>query len=246
MLTVIALLTVFLVWNISFYWVLFPVFLWLVLIVVGSFHVRWNYFLPMLHRNAEKVNSIAISFDDGPHPEFTPKVLQLLKQHQAQATFFCIGEKMLDYPDLAQQIIAEGHCIGNHTYSHDRTIGFWTKVKVERDLEKALVAGQVVLGKKMRLFRPAFGVTNPNIAKATQQLQLQTIGWSHRTYDTTKRSKERIVSRLEKRIRAGDIVLLHDTSEKSVAVLEQLLLMIKKKNWKAVTVSQLLDIKAYD
>jgi len=98
----------------------------------------------------------------------------------------------------------------------------------------------------MNLYRPAFAVTNPRIEKAIKALQLVSIGWNVRSLDTTPRSEAMILRRITSKIAKGDIVLLHDTSDKTVAVLEQLLLFLDKKNLQSVPVDQLLNIKAYD
>ena len=100
-------------------------------------------------------------------------------------------------------------------------------------------------GKRMRLYRPAFGVTNPAIEHAVHKLQLKSIGWSIRSLDTTSRSKKKILSRMTSTVAKGDIILLHDTSDKTVAVLEQLLLFLDQQNLRSVTVDRLLQIEAY-
>ncbi len=97
----------------------------------------------------------------------------------------------------------------------------------------------------MNLYRPAFGVTNPNIKRAVKATGMQTIGWSIRSLDTTKRSEASVLKRITKNISKGDIILLHDTSAKTIAVLEQLLLFLQKENLQSVTVDQLLKFDAY-
>jgi len=89
---------------------------WFLITLCGSFFIRWNYHLTSLHSNKnDSKNQIAITFDDGPHSEFTPKVLDLLKKHNAKATFFCIGQQVEKYPEIIRRILTEGHVIGNHT-----------------------------------------------------------------------------------------------------------------------------------
>jgi len=99
--------------------------------------------------------------------------------------------------------------------------------------------------KKIKFFRPAFGVTNPRIAKAVKQLDLKTFGWSIRSLDTTKDTKEKVLSRITSKVKKGDVILLHDTSEKSVEVLDQLLKYLEKQQLKSVTLDQLFNEKAY-
>ena len=117
--------------------------------------------------------------------------------------------------------------------------------EVISDLTKTNKIIENLQGLKMNLYRPAFGVTNPRISKAVKTLKLETIGWCVRSLDTTKDSKEIIYSRIIRKIQKGDIVLLHDTSKKTVEVLEQLLIFLDKNKWKSISVDQLLNIKAY-
>src|SRR5690606_35805009 len=115
----------------------------------------------------------AITFDDGPHPEFTPKVLNLLKKYDAKATFFCIGKHIELYPDIFKSIVEAGHTIGNHTYSHANDFGFFSVEKVISELQQTNAIIKQQIGLDARLYRPAFGVTNPRIKKALKTMKLQ-------------------------------------------------------------------------
>ncbi len=234
------------IFSISFLWFILLEVIWLILTAIGSFHIRWDYFLKAKHHNYQiNENVIAITFDDGIHPEFTPKVLKLLNQYNAKATFFLIGKKLEGQQEILKNIILQGHTIGNHTYSHSNNIGFLKTNEVISDLKKTQTIVEGLVGLKMNLFRPAFGVTNPRIAKAVQSLQLIAIGWSIRSLDTTKISKEKILNKITKDIKKGDVVLLHDTSQKTLEVLEQLLVFLENRKLKSITVDQLHKLKAY-
>jgi len=100
-------------------------------------------------------------------------------------------------------------------------------------------------GKDMQLYRPAFAVTNPMIERAVKQVKVHSIGWNVRSLDTTSRSKKMILKRIVQKLAKGDVILLHDTSQKSIEVLEQLLLFLEEKNLESVTLEQLLEIEAY-
>ncbi|WP_252735737.1 polysaccharide deacetylase family protein [Zobellia sp. B3R18] len=226
--------------------ILLLLFVWFAITVFGSFFIQWNYHLYALHSNKALHNNwVSITFDDGPNREFTPKVLDLLEKYNAKATFFCIGEQVEKHPEILKKIIAQGHTIGNHTYSHANTFGFFSLDKVMNELTRTKKAVHTLTGKEMTLYRPAFGVTNPQIAKAVNQLNIQAIGWNVRSLDTTSRSEKTILERITKKVSKGDIILLHDTSEKTIRVLEQLLLFLREKNLSSVTVDRLLEIEAY-
>ncbi len=219
---------------------------WFFITAFGSFFVRWNYHLKSLHCNKNAAeNWVSITFDDGPNSQFTPKVLTILKEHSAKATFFCIGRQIENHPDVLKQILAEGHSIGNHTYSHSKTFGFFGLEKVKDELRKTKSIVQNLTGLQMNLYRPAFGVTNPQIEKAVKSLGLQSIGWNVRSLDTTARSENKVLDRVVSKVSKGDIILLHDTSEKSIAILERLLVFLREENLQSVTVERLLKIEAY-
>lgn len=220
--------------------------IWLVFTAAGSFWIQLNYhFHSFNHHYPISRREVSITFDDGPHPEITPKILEILEKHQARATFFVIGKRAEENPDLVLQILKKGHSIGNHSYSHSRLTGFFSPGKMKREIEKADSVLQKITGKKMKMYRPPFGVTNPNIKKALLQTSHNPIGWSRRSLDTTPLSAEKIFRRITKNLRKGDIILLHDQNLKALAVLERLLLFLKTQNLQPVSVDRLLEIEAY-
>lgn len=218
---------------------------WLILTVWASFDMRMNYFVKT-HSSNKKVNRnvIALTFDDGP-TEITPEILNLLEKFNQKATFFCIGKQVEKYPEIAKRLVNEGHTIANHTWSHTNKMGFLP----EKDVVNEIVSNQKTIkkatGKECHLFRPPFGVTNPNIAKACNKLNLLVIGWNIRSLDTVISSKTKILNRIIPRIKKGSVILLHDTSQKTADVLEQLLIDLKEKEFQSVPVDELLQIKAY-
>lgn len=222
------------------------VFIWFVITAIGSFHIKWNYHLQSLNHNYNiSEDYISITFDDGPNLEFTPKVLSLLKEYKAKATFFLIGINAEKHPDLVRQILSEGHTIGNHSYSHSKKFGFFAAEKIIVELMQTNSILKEITGKEVKLFRPPFGVTNPNIKKALRSTGHQSIGWCKRSYDTTSISKEIILKKITANLKKGDIILLHDSSAKTVAVLEQLLLFLQSHKLQSVPVGRLLEIEAY-
>ena len=234
------------IWDIKWWIYLLTGIVWATFTIIGSFHIRWNYHLPGLHFNKKiQENWVAITFDDGPHPNFTPKVLKLLQKYNAKATFFCVGQQLRQFGEITKDIIDSGHTIGNHTYTHSDGFGFLGTKKVLAELQKTNETIKDQTGLNAKLYRPAFGVTNPSIGKAVKKLGLQTIGWKIRSLDTTNRTSTAIQKRITTKIKKGDIILLHDSSEKTVEVLEQLLLFLQHNQMQSVTVDQLLDIEAY-
>lgn len=212
----------------------------------GSFDIRLNYFTQAKSCNpAEKNKKIALTFDDGPH-EMTLKVLELLQQYNAKATFFCVGNQIEKHPDIFKKILSDGHEVGNHTYSHSKSFGFFSAQKVTEEIQQTDTLITQFTNKKNHLFRPPFGVTNPNVAKAISNLKHHVIGWDIRSLDTVITDETVVLNRIKKRIHPGGIVLLHDTSLKTVNVLEQLLLFLQSEKYELVTVTNLLKISTHE
>ncbi len=230
----------------SFFYSWFPILflLWISITTIGSFHIRWNYFLKAKHHNLTTTkNEIALTFDDGPHPIYTIQVLDLLKKHQAKATFFCIGKNIEKHPEIVEKIIQEGHLVANHSYAHTNNYGFLSPQDIIDDITKTQNLLQTLTKKNNLLFRPPFGVTNPRIAKAVRKLNLVTIGWSIRSYDTIAKNANKVFKKVDKQIKKGAILLLHDTSVLSISVLEQLLHSLEERKIQSVTIEQLFKTK---
>lgn len=127
---------------------------------------------------------VYLTFDDGPHPPETERVLDVLREHGARATFFLIGSKVSGNEAVLRRMLDEGHTLGLHTYSHAGTFPLLSFDKMLADVNDGKRAVESVAGKKISLFRPPFGVTNPTIAKVVRTLRLQTVGWDLRSFDT--------------------------------------------------------------
>ncbi|ASE62993.1 polysaccharide deacetylase family protein [Chryseobacterium indologenes] len=227
-------------------WVYLACFLGFSAVVVwGSFDIELGYFVNSITHKRTKVKEVALTFDDGP-TEFTPKFLDLLKQHQVKATFFCIGKQIEKYPETFQRIIAEGHTIGNHTLSHSNSTGFLSTKKMIAEIENCDTVIQKAGNIKTDLYRPPFGVTNPNIAKAIIRTHKKSIGWNVRSLDTITGDEKKIFRRITQNLRKGSIILLHDTSDKTYRVLADLLVFLKNKNYSTFTVDSIINSKKND
>jgi len=230
---------------ITLWWLILPSAVYLACLIYGSSVIQANFFAPAYcsAQTAEKI--IALSFDDGPHAEYTPQVLALLAQYKATASFFVIGKNIHGNESLLQQIVTEGHSIGNHTYSHSFFIDFKNVQGFKDELNQTAELVLNSIGKRMQLFRPPYGVTTPNLAKAAKQLDYHTIGWNIRSLDTTNDTVEIITQRVQSQMQSGAIILLHDTSSKTIQVLEQILNFAQNNGYKIVSVERLVKINAY-
>jgi peptidoglycan-N-acetylglucosamine deacetylase len=220
--------------------------LWFLIVFIGSSFIGSNYHVKTYCSNPSiKENKIAITFDDGPN-EMTLSVLNVLKEYDTKATFFCIGKNIEKHPDIFKMILNEGHTIGNHSYSHAPFFDFYNRDKVITEIEKTDALIKSILGQQTTLFRPPYGVTNPSIRRALAVTKHKTIGWNIRSLDGIIKNEKFLLNRIIKRIKPGGIVLLHDTSIVTVNVLEQLLSFLKKNNYSVVPLEELLNIKAYE
>ena len=191
------------------------------------------------------LKEIALSFDDGPHPSVTPAVLDILKTHNIKAAFFLIGKNIEQNKDILRRIVDEGHIIGNHSYEHSNSYGFWSRKKVMADLLKNQDLIETVCNKKINLFRPPFGVTNPNIANAAQLLDYTVVGWSIRSLDTMSKNNAHTIKRVVNRLKAGRVVLFHDNHERILPILQETIRQAVEEGYEIVPLDKLLDIKSY-
>jgi peptidoglycan/xylan/chitin deacetylase (PgdA/CDA1 family) len=204
--------------------------------------MSWNFYLKSftVKKNSSKKH-VALTFDDGPNPIYTEKVLKLLAEYDAKATFFCIGKHIKKHPDMLKSISNGGHVIGNHSYSHSTTIDFNNKGAWIEEITKTDAAIERVIGYKPKLFRPPYGVTTPHLSSALSITSHKNIGWNIRTYDTAIKNEKVILKRITTRLKPGSIILLHDKHAHIIPVLEQLLNYLKINGFTMVTINELLD-----
>jgi peptidoglycan/xylan/chitin deacetylase (PgdA/CDA1 family) len=230
--------------SMFFYVILFIAFL--AITTWGTFDIRLSYFANAIcKKKSIQRKAIAITFDDGPH-EKTSEVLDVLSKFKAKGTFFCIGQQIEKHPEILKRIIAEGHVVGNHSYSHSNKNGFFSTQKIVSEIEQTNTMIFQFINNKPKLYRPPFGVTNPNIARAVAKTNQVIIGWNIRSLDTVIENENTILERIKNKVKPGAIILLHDTSAKTVSVLEQLLLFLQSESYEMVTVDDLLEIPAYE
>jgi peptidoglycan/xylan/chitin deacetylase (PgdA/CDA1 family) len=222
------------------------IFLWIGINAFGSSRISSNYHVKAFCNNPlEKEKKIALTFDDGPS-EFTLEVLELLKKYNAKAAFFCIGKNIEKHPEIVKQIIAQGHLVGNHSYSHSKFFDFYNAGQIQEEIEKTDALLEKLTSKKINFFRPPYGVTTPSIRRALKLTGHKTIGWNIRSLDGGTKNQELILNRITKRVSPGGIVLLHDTASHSVLVLEQFLQFLQQNNYKVISTEELLKINAYE
>ncbi|SCY59251.1 polysaccharide deacetylase family protein [Flavobacterium caeni] len=219
---------------------------WLLVVAIGSSHIALNYHVKAMCSNpSEKERKIALTFDDGPN-ENTLQILQILKKHHAKATFFCIGRQIEKHPGILREITADGHLVGNHSYSHSHFFDFFGMRRVVLELQETDKLIFEITGKKPHFFRPPYGVTNPSIRRALAVTKHAVMGWNIRSMDGISKNSDAIFNRIVEQLSPGSVVLLHDTRPHTALVLEQLLLTLAAKNYQVAALDELLDVEAYE
>jgi peptidoglycan/xylan/chitin deacetylase (PgdA/CDA1 family) len=215
---------------------------------LGVFHPKVALFGPEHSHGPRDVRQVALSFDDGPHPDFTPRIAELLAAAEAKATFFCIGAFAEKHSEVARALISAGHELGNHTFSHDTFRHLFSAPALTEDLyrcQRLLTS----FGAAPRWYRPAVGIRNPPVHAAARALGLQIVTWSHAARDGAIAFDEARARRLAARSQPGDVLVLHDgvrgaqseLRKATVRWLPALLEGLKERGLQPVTVSQVMN-----
>lgn len=207
------------------------VILLLLFLFYASYSIELGFYLKSICRIKTTDKVVFLTFDDGPSSEQTERVLNVLDKYRATACFFCIGEQLQKYPELAEKIVEKGHLIGNHSYSHNSKFPLFSSKRMAKDLAKCDELLDIISSDRKRLFRPPFGVTNPTIAKVVKQEKYISIGWNIRTFDTVDSSFDKILRKVDRNLKPGSIILLHDRVENSHVLLERLLCLLIEKGY---------------
>ncbi|HXV74801.1 MAG TPA: polysaccharide deacetylase family protein [Candidatus Polarisedimenticolaceae bacterium] len=159
-----------------------------------------------------EANAVGLTFDDGPDPEVTPAVLEMLDRHRVAATFFCIGRRAARHPELVAEIARRGHRVENHSYRHVQWFCFLGPAALRREIDRAQDALGRQAGAAPRYFRAPAGLRSPWLDPVLVSRGLELVSWSRRGFDTVTRDADRVVRRLLRRVAPGDILVLHDGS----------------------------------
>jgi peptidoglycan/xylan/chitin deacetylase (PgdA/CDA1 family) len=166
-----------------------------------------------LPRGSVERGEVALTFDDGPDVDLTPRVLDLLDEAGAKATFFCVGARARAHPHVVREIASRGHAVENHAFGHSRAMGFWGVGRMVRDIGDAQKALADITGQAPKFFRAPFGIRTPLTEPALARLGLRCVAWNVRSLDSVDRRAERVAARVIRRLAPGSIVLMHDGLE---------------------------------
>lgn len=220
----------------------------LTILVLGSIFIGWNFYLrsvnhlPILSVKfdggqlsvQQRGKQIALTFDDGPAAH-TEQILDCLHREDVPATFFLIGKNIAGKEQLLERMKAEGHSIGNHSFDHGFHFDWQSAAKMQDELERTNEAIEAVTGTAVKLFRPPYGVTNPNLAKAIRNSGMKSIGWNLRSMDTVAKDPQALLDKILKKVKSGDIILLHDRCAITANILPELIAALKKRDFSFTT-----------
>ena len=201
----------------------------------------------MVWRLDSGLGAVALTFDDGPHPVTTRRVLASLAEAGQQATFFVVGRKAEAHPEVIREIHEAGHAIGLHGYAHDRLYSLKDPKYVERDIKRSQDAIEAICGVRPTLFRPPIGYTTPRTVVGARRAGVTIVAWSVRSIDGLgKTDPERVTRRVVRGLSDGAIVALHDASElddfepASVLALPRILEELERSGLRSVRLDEIL------
>lgn len=194
--------------------------------------------LTSIWRGDSTRKEIALTFDDGPHPTFTPRLLDLLQQLHVKATFFLVGKKVDAEPLIVARIAQEGHEVANHTYDHIN-LSKVSPEMVEEQIRKGNEAISRACGKQPTLFRPPGGHHDEKIYQAAEKLNMVTVLWTDDPADFAKPGADVIEDRIMKDLGNGSDILLHDGVEQTLQMLPDLVARLRRDGYRFVTMKEM-------
>lgn len=222
-----------------------PLLAWSGVLAYGAMRIEARFFVPSVCSGSTGRKAIALTFDDGPLPEYTPVVLDILAEAQAPAAFFCIGKNAEANPDLLQRIYEAGHVVGNHSYSHHFWFDMFGSTRMLTDMHQADDAVEAAIDHRPRLFRPPYGVTNPNLARAISRGGYVSVGWNIRSLDTVAKDENELKQRILDQLKPGAILLLHDTCAITAQLLPALITEIRARGYVIERLDKLINEAPY-
>jgi peptidoglycan/xylan/chitin deacetylase (PgdA/CDA1 family) len=187
---------------------------------------------------------IALTFDDGPWPNTTAKVLDILKKNRIKSTFFVVGQNVKNYPDLTKQIVADGHIIANHTWHH-----WYHQMNAQAAAYEVANTGDIIYqttGVRTSLFRPPGGIMNNGVAAYAKNNKYAVIMWSADSMDYSRPAVPRLMNNIFREAKPGGIVLMHDGGgdrSHTVKALPEIISRFRKQGYEFVTVPELLEMQ---
>jgi peptidoglycan/xylan/chitin deacetylase (PgdA/CDA1 family) len=223
-----------------------PPAIFVLMCLVTPFWPGSGFFLPVVHRRKTDRRAVCLTFDDGPDPDVTPRLLELLSRHGAPATFFVTGVSAERCPGLIRELLLGGHSLGNHSYHHDVLLMLRSRARLREEIARMqeLLAAFAV---RPLTFRPPVGITNPRLGGVLDELGLTCVLFSCRAGDMGNRRIAGLADAILKKVRPGDIILLHDVKPRGactvgtwLAEMERILCGLKERGYEVLPLAELI------
>ncbi|MCC6483757.1 MAG: polysaccharide deacetylase family protein [Armatimonadetes bacterium] len=202
---------------------------------------------PVVYRVPTKQKVVALTFDDGPHPTYTPEILSILDHYHIKATFFMIGREMLKHPEIVREVVRRGHVVANHTFSHPHNIEADSQAQVIRELDKCEEIIEQMTGRRAHLFRPPRGLVDGTVLQIADEEGYRTILWTVCADHHDAPTPELMTRRVLKHVRSGGIVLAHDgtfcSRWKDVKATPMIIEELRRRGYRFVTIPELLAMR---
>lgn len=227
--------------------VVIPLGLFILLCVVAPFFPGFGFFLSVISRRKMDRRAVALTFDDGPDPDVTPRLLELLRRHGVPATFFVTGARVESHPGVIREILSQGHTLGNHSHHHDPLLMLRSRATLREEVARTqeLLSAFAV---RPLTFRPPVGIMNSRLPGVLRELGLCCVTFSCRAFDRGNRRVARLAEIILRKVRPGDIILLHDVApkcgdgiEKWLAETEAILSGLKGQGYRLLPLEELID-----
>jgi len=195
----------------------------------------YRLFPKILWKDFTTNDQVYLTFDDGPDPIFTPQILNILEKELVGASFFVVGKKTEQYPEIVRQMNQSGHTVGIHSFEH-RRLFYQSKAYIQDQLSKSKIIVEQIIGKPVTYFRPPYGIFSPRLIQVCKQLDLKLVLWSIMSYDFDENVSDKFILKLiETHTAGGDIIVFHDghvKSQRTVRILGSVIKIIKEKGLK--------------
>jgi peptidoglycan/xylan/chitin deacetylase (PgdA/CDA1 family) len=208
----------------------------------GYFFPSWQMFGKSLCHISTGRKVVALTFNNGPTPQITRAILDVLSAKKVHATFFCVGERVNLHHELVKQMHSDGHEVENHTFQHSVFFNLYSEKRLRADLTRCQTAIERVTGRAPVFFRPSYGMTSRRLFRVTKELGLRVAGCSIRGGDRRRLTPEKVVSLIFEQIRPGAVILLHDRGvrpDETVAILTLLLDRLEREGYQCARMDEL-------
>jgi peptidoglycan/xylan/chitin deacetylase (PgdA/CDA1 family) len=229
-----------------------PVYIYFILLIVyslvlfyGSYFIQARFYIKSICAAETNKKEIAISFDDGPANEYTPAILDILRENNIQAAFFCIGKRIEGNEKIFKSVHEQGHIIGNHSFSHATWFDLFSAKKMLADMKMMDDAMKKITGLSPKLFRPPYGVTNPNLKKAIIDGKYISVGWNIRSLDTVIKDEDKLMKKVTSAVKPGSIILFHDTSKTTLNILPAFIKHLLAEGYEITRLDKMLKLNPY-